>query len=394
MGLFLQTVLFPGGSELRCRSKLQIAAQNSEFSIALDRCRWHVYEKGPAVLMNDGCCGYDALAQALSGQLSTPVMVLYIYDDDYWGYWLYQEGREVDRFATLPDYFGPNDPPDRPGNAAAVAQSFGVEPKAIEKYLIPWPQGLAASDEEDVYAYESDFYALGDFWQLTDFMKALGFNYDLLDPQPNAPAGPPIPQPPHQTTPVSPTPAYRQSGTLPDSEELPTALTHRPYALERAAEVEDAAPEAIQHVRDMQYQSAVPLLTAAIQAHPDRAALYILRAFCWSQLEGLNTGLSRKPDMDRDMTKVLELEPDNIMALRARCPTSATTTRYKRHIQDLTRLMELDPDHWDTYLTSRAYRFHWVGDDASARADLEELVRRKAKLTVDLNYLLNEFGMR
>jgi len=103
--------------------------------------------------------------------------------------------------------------------------------------------------------------------------------------------------------------------------------------------------------------------------------------------------MSRKPDMDRDLTKALEQEPDNVMILRARCPTTATTTRYKRHIEDLTRLMDLDPDHWDTYLTSRAYRFHWVGDDDSARADLAELVRRKAKLTVDLNYLLKEFGM-
>jgi len=380
MGLFLQTLLFPGGSDLLTRSRLQSAAQNAEFAIDLNACRWHIYEKGPAVLLNDGCRGFGDLAQALSAQLPTPVLLLYIYDGDYWGYWLFQKGKEQDRFASLPGYFGPNEPPDRPGSAAAVARSFGVEAKAVEKYLIPWPQ----DPEEERYAYEGDSSPIGDCWQMADLMAALGFDYGLLDPQPQAPAAP---------SPPPASPADRQTGPLPDAEELPDALTHRPYALERAQEVEGIAPEAVQCLRDMRYQSALPLLTQAIQAHPAQAALYLLRAFCWNQLEGLTSGLSRKPDMDRDLTKALELEPDNIMALRARCPTSATTARYKRHIQDLKRLMELDPDHWDTYLTSRAYRYHWIGDDPSARADLEELLRRKAKPTVDLNYLLREFGM-
>lgn len=390
MGVFLQIALFPGGDELKCRSKLQVAAQNKDFAIRLGGCRWHPFDKGPAVLLSDGCCGYGDLARDLSAQLTGPVMVLYIYDDDYWGYFLCQNGIETDAFASLPDYFDIGSPPNKPGDASLVGRVFGVAPGAIEGYLTPWPQVMAGSNEEDVYAYEGDFYAAGDSWQLTDFMKALGFDYNLLDPQPQ----PSEPAPPHQTVPVTPAePAYRASGPLPDSEELPDALTHRPYALERAQEVEDIAMEAVECVRNMQYQSGVPLLTAAIQAHPDRAGLYVLRAFCWNQLEGLMTGMSRRPDMDRDLGKVLELEPDNVMALRARCPTSATTSRYKRHIEELTRLIALDPEHWDTYMTSRAYRYHWVGDDAAARADLEELVRRNAKMTVDLNYLLRELGM-
>ena len=387
MGLFLQAVLFPGGGEIKPRSRVQVAAQNKEYAIRLAGCRWHQFDKGPAVLLNDGCLGYEALAGDLSAQLNAPVMLLYIYDDDLWGYYLYESGQELDRFATFPGYFAPGDPPDRPGNAVLVARIFGVEETAIGKYLVPWPTAMDEYYEEDVYAYDGDFYAAGDCWQMTDFMKALGFDYDLLDPQPQ----PDAPAPPHQTVPVTPTtPHYASSGPLPDSEVLPDALTHLPYALERAAEVEDVAGEAAEHIRNMQYQSALPLLTDAILAHPDRAALYILRAFCWSQLEGLMTGMSRRPDMDRDLAKALELEPDNVMILRARCPTTATTSRYKRHIEDLTRLIQLDPDHWDTYLTSRAYRYHWVGDDPSAKADLAELVRRKAKMTVDLSYLLRE----
>ena len=93
------------------------------------------------------------------------------------------------------------------------------------------------------------------------------------------------------------------------------------------------------------------------------------------------------------MGKVLALEPDNVMVLRARCPTTATTARYSRHIQDLTLLMEADPENRDIYQISRAYRYHWTKDDASARADLEEVLRRGRTKTVDLVYLCGELGL-
>jgi len=388
MGLFLQAVLFPGGEESDCRAAVRQAAGNPELSIQPDECRWHLYEKGPAVLMNDGCCGYEDLAEKLSSRLPSPVLVLFIHDDDYWGYFLWRGGSELDQFHSLPGCFGRGNPPRRPGAAALMAQTFGVEREAVENYLLPW-------DDEQTgnFAYEGDAFPIGDCWQMADFMTALGFDYDLLDPRPEEPEEPPAPPLPPQKlftgyTPYTP---------LREPEELPNAVTDPEYALSRTGEVLDVAGEAVQFLRDIeftvQYRDAAERFTSAIAAHPDRATLYILRSFCWNQLEGLPSGRSRKLDMDRDMTKVLELEPDNVMALRARCPTAGTTNRYQRHIQDLTRLMELDPDHWDNYLTSRAYRFHWVGDDASARADLEELVRCKAPLTVDLRYLLEEFGM-
>lgn len=177
---------------------------------------------------------------------------------------------------------------------------------------------------------------------------------------------------------------------LREEPELPDALTDLHYVLRRAEEVSAIAPEAVRLVQEGQFQNAASLLTDAMQQHPDVAALCILRAFCWSQMEQYPCSRSRKPEIDRDLTRVLELEPDNIMVLRARCPTIGTTARYRRHIGDLTRLMELDPEHWDIYMTSRAYRYHWVGDDRAAQTDLDELVRRGAKRTVDLQYLLEE----
>lgn len=387
MGLFLQVLLFPGGSEVLCRSRLQVAAQEKSFALALGRCRWHLYDRGPAVLLNDGCRDCEGLAQSLSSQLPGPVMNLYIYDDDYWGYFLWQGGEELDRFASLPDYFGPGSPPNRPGSVCVIERVFSPA-RNVSRYLCPWKE-----EEMGSLAYGYDCSVIGDSWQLADFMGALGYDYALLEP----PAEPlPVSPGPRQAAPMIQAELRQEvtrSHSLPaDDPELPTALNHRPYALERAAEAESAAPEAVQLVRDMQYQSALPLLSQAIQAHPDKGALYVLRAFCWSRLEGLS-GLSRKPDMDRDMTRLLELEPDNIMALRARCPTTGTSSRYQRHIADLTRLMELDPENRDHYQLSRAYRRHWLGEDEAAATDLGEILERGKIWTVDLSYLCRELRL-
>ena len=387
MGLFLHAVLFPGGSEVLCRSRIQVMAQNEKFGIELDRCHWHLYDKGPAILINGDCCGYEDLAQSLSSQLPGPVMVLYIYDDDYWGYFLYQSGRELDRFASLPDYFETGSPPNRPGCVSAIEQIFAPA-RDVSPYLRPW-------NEEDMgsYACQGDQAVIGDCWQLADFMGALGYDYAFLEPpEESSPASPD----PRQAAPMTHA-ELRQEVTkghaLPtDTPELPTALTHLPYALERAEEAKEAAPEGVALLRDMNYRSALPLLAQAIREHPDSGALYVLRSFCWSQLEGLS-GLSRKPDMDRDMTRLLELEPDNVMALRARCPTTGTSSRYRRHIQDLTRLMDLDPDNRDHHQVSRAYRYHWLGEDDRAKADLREVLERGKIWTVDLTYLCRELQL-
>ncbi|MDE6107680.1 MAG: hypothetical protein K2F83_03260 [Oscillospiraceae bacterium] len=387
MGVFLQVLLFPDGKEADCRTALQEAAADPEMALSLDECLWHLYNKGPAVLLNEGSLGYDVLTRRLSDLLSSPVMNLYIYDDDYWGYWVYQQGTEVASFASLPDYFKPGSPPNRPGNAPLLARLFHTDPQDLLPYLAPWREDEI---ELDLFARDGDSAVIGDSWQMADFMGALGFDFDTLCPPPPVQETVRAPQEANILTSV-PTPVTGYGAPV-DSPELPTALTHLPYALERLSEAEDIAAEAVQFIRDMQYQSALPLLTAAIGAHPDCPALYVLRAFCWNQLENIST-LSRKPDMDRDMTKLLELEPDNILALRARCPTTGTSSRYKRHIEDLTRLMALDPESRDYYQVSRAYRHHWLGDDQAAKADLQEVLDRGKIWTVDFTYLCRELGL-
>lgn len=55
--------------------------------------------------------------------------------------------------------------------------------------------------------------------------------------------------------------------------------------------------------------------------------------------------------------------------------------------------MELDPENRDYHQVSRAYRYHWVGEDDLARADLREVLDRGKIWTVDLTYLCRELGI-
>ncbi len=395
MGLFLHILLFPGGEQSACEAALRQAADLQELDIHLDQCRWHGFPKGPAALLNDGCCGYESLAEELSGTAPGPVMVLYMYDGDYWGYLFYQNGAALDQFSSLPDYFGEGSPPDCPGNAELLAKLFGVPADSIAPYVRPWREEAMGG-----FARQGDQFEIGDCWQLADFLEALGFSYDQLCPPelelerdltPDEEAAPIMQV--QTVQPIQEAPRQQETAPIDSTEVLPNALTSQTYALSRAEEVLDIAPEAVELVRSMDCEHAIPLLTAAIQANPDRAGLYVLRSFCWNQLEGRMSGLSRKPDMDRDMTRLLELEPDNVMALRARCPTAGTTSRYRRHIQDLTRLMDLDPEYQDVYQVSLAYRRHWVGDDVGARADLQAVLDRGGPWSVDLVYLCGELGL-
>lgn len=381
MGLFLYTLLFPGGDPDKCRAALERKIENPDHNIRPDNCQWHIYPKGPAVQLNDGAVGFD-YAGPLSKRVHCPVLLAYIYDDDFWGYELWQGGRELDQFASVHDYFDEDSPPNKPGDADLVARCFGVEPERIRRYLLPW------DEEPDGCAYEGDEFTAGDSWQMADFLDALGFDYDRLCPpepeekEPNGPA--PRLEPP-------PSPAPRPKGrAVEDTPVLPSALTDRPYALERAAGL--GRTDLLRLLESGKYQDLAAGLAEAIQAAPEEPALYLLRAFCWKGLEHTSSR-SRTPDMLRDLTRALELEPDNVMALRGRASLTTTSRRYPQQIEDLTRLMELDRENRDLHQVSRAYFHHWLKDDAAARADLNEVLERGDLWTVDLVYLCRELGL-
>ena len=177
MGLFLQTAIVPDCDEGTARTALQNLAEREDLSMNLDvsGCRFSSNDKGVQVLFNDWCTGYGHLAENLSKETGRAVLLLYIYDDDFWGYFFWENGIELDNFAPLPDYFGEEETiPDLSGNAALIASRFNIPEEVAARYLITWSLDDLEGEKR---AFDDDEFCIGDCWQMADFMAKLGWNY-------------------------------------------------------------------------------------------------------------------------------------------------------------------------------------------------------------------------
>ena len=127
---------------------------------------------------------WDGAAQYLSKYLGKPVFSFHIHDGDLWMFSLFENGKVLDQFNPLPDYWQELDPDERltwQGNAAKIASHLsGVSADQIEKYLVQWTDEVLDSDERKK-AYPTDQFYYGDDWQLVDFMGKLGFDYPIDD---------------------------------------------------------------------------------------------------------------------------------------------------------------------------------------------------------------------
>ncbi len=195
MGLFLQVLVMPGCKEAEARAAVETVAEKYSCSfdalesgepivdediiiseLIPDECQYVESAGGVSILINDSCIGYDSLAKVVSGESGKVVLLLYIYDGDYWGYELYDKGAFTDQFNPVPDYFdqvSEEDLKKSEGNAQIIASYFHVEQASIEKYLVRWSE-----DTMDVKAYEDDEFGYED-WQMADFMRKLGYPYDF-----------------------------------------------------------------------------------------------------------------------------------------------------------------------------------------------------------------------
>ena len=107
-------------------------------------------------------------------------MQLYLYDDDFWGYFCCENGELLDEFNPMPDYFEEASEEERQrvaGNSALIAERFQVPEAEVAGYLKAWPEDILDADETEK-AYESDEFSQGDCWQMADFMAKLGYPYD------------------------------------------------------------------------------------------------------------------------------------------------------------------------------------------------------------------------
>ncbi len=121
----------------------------------------------------------EPLAAELSRITGGPAIVVLDYDQDTWGYCLFDSGAFLDRFWSVP---GAVDvpPTECAGNAEAVYSVFGVPAESVAPYI-----RHVTEAEHGFKAFDDDEFTLGDHWVRVDFMRRLGLNY----PAPGQTAG-------------------------------------------------------------------------------------------------------------------------------------------------------------------------------------------------------------
>ena len=104
MGLFLETAILPGCAEEQVRTALAaLEGQDGLGQLKAAECQIKAQNGGVSVLFNEYCAGYEPFARALSAQLGRLVLYLYIYDEDFWGYFCCENGELLDEFNPMPD---------------------------------------------------------------------------------------------------------------------------------------------------------------------------------------------------------------------------------------------------------------------------------------------------
>ena len=351
MGVFLQNALFPGCNEACARAAVEAAAKNPAFRIDLENCKYaHNYE-GTQVLMEGDALGFAPLARALSDASENPVMLLYIYDGDYWGYDFYG-GNEEDHFCTLPDYFGPVSQEEKQrlsGNPAALAGWFPTwDTGKLQCYLIHWSN---RTDELGETACPNDRFPYGDCWQMTDFAAQLCFPWSFDQIQDAPPPKPPLPTLgeilEQNLPPVVSKEEVQEDHIL--LEKLSSALS--PEYIGKLLEEEgvrdfafaEKSPEAVvEAVRWHRWTVSLP------DSDPLCQRLAVLAAFCAFWLYGDAAAWGFLHYATYEPLYGSYEKPADIYVLRARV---ALTDFSKRHraLKDLQRLIELDPANRGLY---------------------------------------------
>lgn len=122
----------------------------------------------------------EAASEYLSERLEGPVFHFHIHDGDLWMFQLFQQGRKVDQFNTIPDYWGEVSDFEREswkGKAGVVAALTGRSPDEISPYLQPWD----LDDDDPGKAHPEDRYTAQDCWQLCDFLQRIGLPFPADD---------------------------------------------------------------------------------------------------------------------------------------------------------------------------------------------------------------------
>ncbi len=370
MGVFLQTALFPGCEESAARAAVETAAKNPAFQIDLKTCRYAQNFEGTQVLMEGDCLGFATLAKTLADLSENPVMLLYIYDGDFWGYDFYG-GKEEDHFRTRPDAFGPVSPREKQrlsGNPAALSGWLPTwDTEMMGRYLVHWSDLDEEAMEET--ACPGDQFPYGDCWQMTDFMARLGFPWAFDQMQEAPPLQPDYPKLreilEQKLPPVSKEVPSEGQALL---DKLPSALSfdYIRHLLEEDGVrefgfLEKTPPEIVEAVKLIRRTVKLPETNYLCQR------LAVLAAFCAFWLRGsiawdLLDWATYEPRYGNFA------KPTDVYVLRAR---AALTDYSKRHRawRDLERLIELDPDNQALY---EAEIQRWKAQERARERDMSQ----------------------
>lgn len=354
MGVFLQFALFPGCQEKAARQAVEGAARNPQFTIDLDQCRYSASYEGTQALIA-GELGFDALAKELSRLAQNPVMLLYLYDGDFWGYDFYG-GREEDHFSTMPDYFDSISQAEKEhmaGNPAALTGWFPTwDQVLLSRYLLHWTDHEEKLEKEG-FACSGDRFPYGDCWQATDFAARLGFPwpFDQAMEEEGFTVSPPLPTL-GEILKQSIPPMSQEAAVLLERSpllRLPHALTPE-YQLvlladPRAAELElkeknprEASESITEHCVSVKLSDQDPLCQR----------LAAVAAFCNFWLSGAGGAWRWLDHATYEPVYGAYEKPTDAALLRARAALTDFTKRH-RAWKDLNRLMELDPANRTVY---------------------------------------------
>lgn len=181
MGNMIDIAIVKDGKKSEVQGSLYNWIKGKDSYIKLNECVFEQQDSAVVILFNhDSCMEGNGFSYSFSGETTGVVLSIYVYDSDYWGYTLYDDGKEVDMFCTRP-YWSLSNPSleelqKYSGNSAVLSKYFNVEEDSIKNYLVSWSEDT----DTETKAYPDDKHSQED-WQILDFMEKLGYHYPEED---------------------------------------------------------------------------------------------------------------------------------------------------------------------------------------------------------------------
>lgn len=370
MGVFLHTAVVQNKDPEKIKADIQKAAKKySDMSIVSEKCVFVNNDRSVLIIFNEEANVNEAVVKILSKEICAPVMFIYIYDGDGWGYFYCEDGIIKDFFSVCPEATRGTSPEKYKDSAKFIAERFHINVNKIINYFKIWTDELI---EDEVVAYEDDEFVYGDCWQMADFMKRLGILFpNSNDNTKNKKA-------------VSKEEKQKQASESKIFHEYGSSTpyvcafdyTYRKILMKS---YESSLQDIIEMESFGKYRQARDELTKKIDSLKDNcnsdegrrllSGMYLLRGI-FSRSIG-NSWLAR-----RDLDAAYELEPENIFILRQRIQLETSKGQAKKAIDELNTLMRIDEKNYDYYLVERAWRYYWMEEMEAARTDLMEAKSR------------------